>query len=84
MHKAVVTALGHINERWRKELEKPSSFSGIVTGNVETHDHTNAECRKPKCRNECKIPWNQSNGAGEFEQDWRATVARRSVTARNH
>jgi hypothetical protein len=31
-----------------------------------------------KCRNaeyECNIPWNQSNGGGEFEQDRRATVA---------
>jgi hypothetical protein len=43
MHKAVVTALGHISERWRKELEQPSSFSGIATGDVETHGHTNAE-----------------------------------------
>jgi hypothetical protein len=43
MHKAVVTALGHISERWRKELQQPSSFSGIVTGNVETHGHTNVE-----------------------------------------
>ena len=43
MHTAVVTALGHINERWRKELEQPSSFSGIATGDVETHGHTNAE-----------------------------------------
>jgi hypothetical protein len=84
MHKAVVTALGHISERWRKELEQPSSFSGIATGNVEMHGHTNVELPMPKCRNECKIPWNQSNGAGEFEQDRRATVARHSVTARNH
>jgi hypothetical protein len=43
MHKAVVTALVHISERWRKELEKPSSFSGITTRNVETHGHTNAK-----------------------------------------
>jgi hypothetical protein len=43
MHKAVVIALGHISERWRKELEQPSSFSGITTGNVETHGHTNVE-----------------------------------------
>jgi hypothetical protein len=43
MHKAVVTALGHISERWRKELEQPSSVSGIATGNVEMHGHTNVE-----------------------------------------
>ena len=43
MHKVVVTALGHISERWRKELEQPSSFSGIVTRNVNMHGHTNAE-----------------------------------------
>ena len=43
MHKAVVTALGHISERWRKELEKPSCFLGIASGNDETHGHTNVE-----------------------------------------
>jgi hypothetical protein len=43
MHKVVVTALSHINERWRKELEQPRSFLGIATGDVETHGHTNAE-----------------------------------------
>jgi hypothetical protein len=43
MHKAVVIALGHISERWRKELEQPSSVSGIATGDVETYGHTNAE-----------------------------------------
>ena len=43
MNKAVVTALGHISERWRKELEQPSSVSGIVTGNVEMHGHTNVK-----------------------------------------
>jgi hypothetical protein len=43
MHKAVVTALGHISKRWTKELEKPSSVSGIVTGNIEMHGHTNVE-----------------------------------------
>jgi hypothetical protein len=43
MHKAVVTVLGHISERWRKDLEKPSSFLGIVIGNVEMHGHTNVE-----------------------------------------
>ena len=48
MHKAVVTALGHISERWRKELEKPSSFSGITTGNVMTLAHTNVEQSKAK------------------------------------
>ena len=48
MHKAVVTALGHISERWRKELEQPSSFSGIATGNVETHGHTNVELPNAK------------------------------------
>jgi hypothetical protein len=46
MHKAVVTALGHISERLRKELEQPRSFSGIATGNVETHGHTNVELSK--------------------------------------
>jgi hypothetical protein len=46
MHKAMVTALGHISERWRKELEQPSSFSGIVTGNVETHGHMNVKLPK--------------------------------------
>ena len=48
MHKVVVTALGHISERWRKELEQPSSFSGIATGNVETHGHTNDELSNAK------------------------------------
>ena len=43
MHKVVVAALGHISERWRKELEQPGSFSRITTGNVVTHGHTNAE-----------------------------------------
>ena len=43
MHKVVITTLGHINERWRKELEQPRSFSGIVIGNVETHGHMNVE-----------------------------------------
>ena len=43
MHKVVVAALGHISERWRKELEQPSSDSGIATGNVKMHGHTNAE-----------------------------------------
>jgi hypothetical protein len=43
MHKAVVTALGHISERWRKELEKLSSVLGIATGNGEMHGHMNAE-----------------------------------------
>jgi hypothetical protein len=43
MHKAVVTALGHISERWRKELEQPSSVSEIATRNVEMNGHTNAE-----------------------------------------
>jgi hypothetical protein len=48
MHKVVVIALGHISERWRKELEKPSSFMGIATGNVETHGHMNAELLNAK------------------------------------
>ena len=48
MHKAVVTALGHISERWRKGLEQPSSFSEIAIGDVETHGHTNAELLKAK------------------------------------
>jgi hypothetical protein len=43
MHKAVVIALGYLSEKWRKELEQPSSFSGIATGEVETHGYTNAE-----------------------------------------
>jgi hypothetical protein len=46
MHKVVVTALGHISERWRKELEQHSSFLGITTGNVETHGHTNVKLPK--------------------------------------
>jgi hypothetical protein len=43
MHKVMVKSLGHISKRWRKELEKPSFVSGIATGNVEMHGHTNAE-----------------------------------------
>jgi hypothetical protein len=39
----VVIALGHIGERWRKELKQPSSFSGIAIGSVETLGHPNAE-----------------------------------------
>jgi hypothetical protein len=58
--------------------------SGIATGSVETLDHTNVELPNAKCRNECKIPWSQSNGAGEFEYDRRANVSLHSVTARNH
>jgi hypothetical protein len=46
MHKAVVTSLGHISERLRKELEQPSLFLGIATGDVETHGHMNAELPK--------------------------------------
>ena len=46
LHKAEVTTLGHISERWRKELEQSSSSSRIATGNVETHDHTNDELSK--------------------------------------
>jgi hypothetical protein len=46
MHKTVVTALGHICERWRKYQEKPSYFSGIATRDVETHGHTNAKIPK--------------------------------------
>jgi hypothetical protein len=42
-HKVVVTTLGYISERWRKELEQPSSVSGIATGNVEMHGHMNVE-----------------------------------------
>jgi hypothetical protein len=49
MHKAVVTALGHISERWRKELEQPSPVSGIATGNVE--DAWSHECQIVECRN---------------------------------
>jgi hypothetical protein len=48
MHKVVVTALGHISERWRKELEQPSSVSGIATGDVETHGHMNVELSNAK------------------------------------
>ena len=48
MHKVVVTTLGHISKRWRKELEQPSSFLGIVTRNVETHGHTNVELSNAK------------------------------------
>ena len=43
MHKVVVTTLGHISKRWRKEVEQPSSVSGIATGNVKMHGHTNVE-----------------------------------------
>ena len=39
----MVTALGHISERWMKELEQPIFLSGIATGNVEMHGHTNVE-----------------------------------------
>ena len=42
-HKVVVTTLGYISERWRKELEQPSSVSGIATENVEMHGHMNVE-----------------------------------------
>jgi hypothetical protein len=48
MHKAMVTTLGHIGERWRKELEQPSSFSGIASGSVKTHGHMNAELPNAK------------------------------------
>ena len=48
MHKVMVTTLGHIIERWRKGIEKPSSFSGIATGEVETHGHTNVELLNAK------------------------------------
>ena len=48
MHKAVVPALDHISERWRKELEQPSLFSGIATRDVKTHGHTNAELSNAK------------------------------------
>jgi hypothetical protein len=73
MHKAVVTALGHISERWRKELEQPSSVSGIATGNVEMHGHTNAELSNAEMN--AKPHGIQSNGAGEHEQDRRANIA---------
>jgi hypothetical protein len=41
----VVTASGHIYERWRKELVQPSSISVIATWSVETLHHRNAEMR---------------------------------------
>jgi hypothetical protein len=48
MHKAVVTALGHISERWRKELEQEAQFLGIEMGMFETLGHMNAEMPNAK------------------------------------
>jgi hypothetical protein len=53
MHKAVVTALGHISERWRKELEKPSSFSGIATWRGK--NSMQQECQNRDMRNRDSI-----------------------------
>jgi hypothetical protein len=41
------------------------------------------KCRNAKLQNKCKTLQIQSNGAGEFKYDQRATVALHSVTARN-
>jgi hypothetical protein len=68
----------------RKELVQKSSVSELQRSRNEVTRHSAQNCRMSKYRNECKIPWNQSNGAGEFKQDQRATVARNSETARNH
>jgi hypothetical protein len=91
MHKAVVTMVPWSHqremdlERARETRTKHPFGDWGRTGNVEMHGHMNVKnCRMPKCRNECKIPWNQSNGAGEHEHDRRANIARHSETARNH
>jgi hypothetical protein len=44
--------------------------------------HRIVECRNAEMN--ARSHGIQSNGAGEFEQDRRATVARHSETARNH
>jgi hypothetical protein len=80
-------ACGHIGGRWGKELVRTSSFSEFRGSRLGVSRHLVTRmpnCRMPKCQNECKIPWSQSNGAGEFEYDRRANVALHSVTARNH
>jgi hypothetical protein len=41
------------------------------------------KCRNAKWKNKRKTLRIQSNGVGEFEYDWRATVSLHSVTARN-
>jgi hypothetical protein len=53
MHKAMVTALGHISERWRKELEQPSLFSGIATWRGK--NSMQQECRNHDMRNRDSI-----------------------------
>jgi hypothetical protein len=67
-----------------KELVQKSSVSKLWRSRNEVSKHSAQNCRMSKYQNECKIPWIQSNGAVEFEQDRRATVARHSETARNH
>jgi hypothetical protein len=71
----------------REELEETSSISEFRGDmeNQETLHHRNAEILK--CRNaklNARSYEIQSNGAGEFKYDRRATVALQSVTARNH
>jgi hypothetical protein len=44
----VVTAIGHIDGRWKKELEKPSSILGITTWIIKTLDHMNAKLSNVK------------------------------------
>ena len=80
-------ACGHIGGRWGKELVQTSSFSEFLGSQLGVSRHLvtrMSNCQMLKCRNECKIPWSQSNGAGEFEYDRRANVSLHSVTARNH
>ena len=67
-----------------KELVQKSSVSKLWRSRNEVWRHSAQNCRMPKFWNECKSPWIQSNGAGEFEQDRRATIARHSETARNN
>ena len=63
-----------------KELVQKSSVSELRRSRNEVSRHSTQNCRMPKCRNECKIPWNQSNGAGEFEQDQGVTVLSHRLT----
>jgi hypothetical protein len=53
MHKVVVIALGQIIERWRKELEQPSSYSGIATWRGK--NSMQQECRNRDMRNRDSI-----------------------------
>jgi hypothetical protein len=63
MHKAVVTALGHISERWRKEIEQPSSFSGIATWRGKNSKQQ--ECRNRDMRNRDSIAAVEYRSGGE-------------------